>query len=395
MSSSPDTSSGTWRSPTSNLTVDYKLDVMERIRLEAHEGFKRIAHGGVELGGVLYGKRAENSIQILDWRPIHCSHARGPGFRLSDEDHEQLQQDLAEARQEPELRGLEPLGWFHSHTRSGLSLTPEDIELHNRHFGQFWQVALLLRPTAEPATRALFFAKDESGELLSDPESEAMLIERRPLSLPPDLSAPPQFEERAGQRPSRRPARGDDEPRRTRAAPPTPSTELSDWLRGEPGSRRLDEPERGPWRRSLASADLRREEEVAPPRAAPERVPPQPDIPAPVPPALLAEPPRTRMRWGVLWVAVLVAAAMVGSAYYYRVVSTEAATGISLGVEDVEGQLRVHWNRGAPAILAAEEAELLVKDGSVNRQIKLNKEELRKASLTYARQSDDVLLRMV
>lgn len=67
---------------------------------------------------------------------------------------------------------------------------------------------------------------------------------------------------------------------------------------------------------------------------------------------------------------------------------------LSLRVEDAEGQMHVSWNRASPAILEADGGLLEVIDGDSRAQVHLSAEELRKGSLTYLRQSEDVELRL-
>jgi len=48
----PNTESGVWQG-----TVAYSHAVMEQIRVAAVNGFNAFGHGGLEIGGVLYGER--------------------------------------------------------------------------------------------------------------------------------------------------------------------------------------------------------------------------------------------------------------------------------------------------------------------------------------------------
>jgi proteasome lid subunit RPN8/RPN11 len=66
----------------------------------------------------------------------------GPRFR-SPRDEERLKNVLAQVRNKSD--GLEPVGWYHSHTRSEIFLT-EDLDIHDRCFPDMWHVALVVRP---------------------------------------------------------------------------------------------------------------------------------------------------------------------------------------------------------------------------------------------------------
>ncbi len=138
---------------------------MEEIRGAACESLRQFANGGLEVGGVLFGTHQDNSIRILAWRPIACEHAEGPGLCLSVDDRRELVRQLLAAKQDPELHSLQPVGWFLSHMREGISLSASDIEIFDGYFGEPWQVTLVLLPDAEGAARAGFFAREAGGKL--------------------------------------------------------------------------------------------------------------------------------------------------------------------------------------------------------------------------------------
>src|SRR5579864_6394390 len=101
-----------WNAPEVRLTVEYAVEAMEEIRAAVSDGLQQLAHGGLEVGGVLFGSRLDNSIRILKWRPIACEHAEGPTLRLSTRDRIGLTRQLEVAKGDPDLAGLQPLGWF-------------------------------------------------------------------------------------------------------------------------------------------------------------------------------------------------------------------------------------------------------------------------------------------
>jgi hypothetical protein len=64
-----------WSTPEVSLTIEYAAEAMEQIRAAVCDGLQQLAHGGMEVGGVLFGLRFDNSIRIVKWRPISCEHA--------------------------------------------------------------------------------------------------------------------------------------------------------------------------------------------------------------------------------------------------------------------------------------------------------------------------------
>ncbi len=143
---------------------------MEAVRAAVIDGYSQLTRGGLEVGGVLFGRRDGETLHVAASLPISCQHAYGPTFTLSDSDLVGLAKSLKSSSARPGLRGLEPVGWYHSHTRSGLEFSEHDLEVHNRCFPEAWQVALVLRPEWMKPTRAAFFVRDAQGIPRQDPE---------------------------------------------------------------------------------------------------------------------------------------------------------------------------------------------------------------------------------
>jgi len=182
---------GVWEAEDGRRVV-YSNAVLEEIRSAAVEGLLAAPHGGVEVGGVLFGDYEGGVVRVTAQRPLACEHALGPGFRLSGKDQSALAELLEQAAQQ----GLRPVGWYHSHTRSGLELSEEDRLIHHRYFSQDWQVALVVRPYRIDDTRACFFwAPGEGPTLPAAGQGEFRLIPRparsRTLPQPGERQARP------------------------------------------------------------------------------------------------------------------------------------------------------------------------------------------------------------
>jgi proteasome lid subunit RPN8/RPN11 len=152
------------------LAIECTPEVMEQVRAAVVDGYYRLVRGGLEVGGLLLGRRDGETLHVTASRPIPCQHAYGPTFTLSDSDLEGLEKLLEASSSEPGLTGLVPVGWYHSHTRSDLELSGRDLEVHNRWFPEVWQVALVLRPERMRPTRAAFYVPDAQGVLRQEPE---------------------------------------------------------------------------------------------------------------------------------------------------------------------------------------------------------------------------------
>src|SRR3954451_17567198 len=113
---------------------------------------------------------------------MECEHAFGPSFVLSPRDLARLGDQIAAANREPNTRVV---GWYHSHTRSEIFLSEQDLEIHNRFFPEPWQLALVLKPHTFQPMRAGFFFRENSGAIHTEaPYSEIVL---QPLPMRPAL----------------------------------------------------------------------------------------------------------------------------------------------------------------------------------------------------------------
>jgi proteasome lid subunit RPN8/RPN11 len=320
--------------------------VMEELRVAAEEGFQKIPHGGIEIGAILLGTHDENTVRVLEWRPMECEHARGPGFVMSERDLAAVETLMAQCVTAPELRGLEVVGWFHTHTRSKVFLSPDDLALFNRFFPQPWQVSLVMRVTKDRAPSAGFFPRGADGLVKCDSTPEfAVLSDPAALLGPTRMTALRKGGlSRRDVRPIRAAAAGDAEPQAARGALP--------------------------------------EAAAAGPRAVP--------IPIPLP-----APEETRFPWkwiGIAASAILALASVVAVSRGW--LRTDTPQTASLRLEGVGNQVLVRWDHGSYAVMRAERGTVLIMDGSARKVVELNLEDVQRGMLVYQRQSEDVEVRL-
>jgi hypothetical protein len=154
--------------------------ILGELAAAALEGLCRLRRGGLEIGGVLYGRREPGRITIEAARDLDCEHALGPAFRLSDADWDRLAAMLSGPASDPELEGLEAVGWYVSHTRCGLELTEHDLEIFSRCFRDPAHFALVLNPSRLQPARAGYFARAVDGTvLLNAPITEFCIEQKR------------------------------------------------------------------------------------------------------------------------------------------------------------------------------------------------------------------------
>jgi hypothetical protein len=148
-----------WRCGDPSLDVRCHGRVASEMAAAAFENSRRVGRGGLEIGGVLLGRRNGNVRLITEWLPIPCEHSRGPACLLSERDERALRAALDNALAE----GLEVIGLFVSHCRSSLAVTDADVELLNRFFPDPAQVLLLLKPGMDASARARLGLRHPSG----------------------------------------------------------------------------------------------------------------------------------------------------------------------------------------------------------------------------------------
>jgi len=330
------------------IEIEYAVAALEEVCAHAVDGLFRFRHGGMEVGGVLFGTADGDRIRILTYRPLECEHAFGPRFVLSERDRAALKELLYAPRREPELRGLEPVGWYHSHTRSGVELSPRDLEIYDSYFPQRWQVALVVRPDHYGPARAGFFFRERTGAVQADYSYDEFtsLARRHGLAPEPGVEAQEPAKPAAPAPPERQPRRA--------PAPPAPDPVLP---------------------RAPAIA----EREVEP-------------QPLEIPSFARAEPWRgKKWVWALLAVA-LVSAAALGAVQYY--IQSAPQPSLALWVADVGGQLLIEWDRGARPIREASSATLEIQDGSQRVTRTLDRDMLREGSIDYQRLADVVDVRL-
>jgi proteasome lid subunit RPN8/RPN11 len=185
----------TWRIRQCPFLIDCSLAVLEQIRRTV-ERARSVQGNEREAGGVLFGIYEPGRISILAAKPLPCEYAMGPGFVLSENDEKTLAGLGSSPTSDPELSGLQALGWYHSHLRSKIFLSPRDREVHSRHFGAPFQVALVVRPRSGGPLRAGFFFQEANGGMRSDSSYEEFTIAApAPVAPEPKRTAVPKREE--------------------------------------------------------------------------------------------------------------------------------------------------------------------------------------------------------
>ncbi|MBV8571055.1 MAG: hypothetical protein JO319_10615 [Acidobacteriaceae bacterium] len=155
-----------WQTPDTAITVVYSLPLFHEIDFVVNEAYRSIPRGGIEVGGLLFGRKEASGVRIEAFRTVECEHARGPSFVLSENDLEKLARQLSTFDADPELSALEPVGWFVSHSRSVLEMREQEAEWFNRFFQPAGSIAVLAKPERFQPTRFVFLIRGTDGQML-------------------------------------------------------------------------------------------------------------------------------------------------------------------------------------------------------------------------------------
>jgi hypothetical protein len=143
------------------VVVHLHLEVVEGLLSEVMREFRAAPMSGAEIGGILIGTVEEGDpsiVRIEDYEPVECENPHGASYVLED-DGEDFE-DVCEQWRPDESRPYYAVGYFRSHARPGLSLAPEDLDLLDCFFPAPSDVALLIKPYANQASKAGFFFRE-------------------------------------------------------------------------------------------------------------------------------------------------------------------------------------------------------------------------------------------
>ncbi len=353
--SEPQTKFHYWPVEGLPVQVEFTLAVLEEVAATAVDGLYRFRHGGMEVGGVLYGTAEQGVVRITAFRPLDCDHAFGPRFVLSEKDRAAMTALLELPATDPALQGLTAVGWYHSHTRSDIALSPRDVEIYDRFFPGPTQVALVLRPENYGTSRAGFFLREANGVMRTESSYHEFAIRPRRHGMvlteqePPTAQQPPAAKApAAAARPQVHTTRLLFQPSRPR---PTPNPD-ADGAEADEGE--------------------------------------TPNLPS----FTNADTMGGRKWW--IWVAVglfLVVLGGVGLEAYDRY--SGAPPTLYLWVADIGGQLLIDWDRTAPPVRSAEKGKLEIMDGNRPVTVDIPLERLKEGSIDFVRTSDTVDVKLV
>ena len=354
-----------WQPPGAPVSVKIRLDVIEAMSAEVIEGFSALRRRGVEVGGLLIGRR-ENAIVFIDrYERVPCEYRFGPSYILSNQDKANFQETWARLHNNG---NLSIVGFYRSHTRKDLRLEQSDLEIVHRWFNDEASIFLIVKPLDIAHLTAEFFFW-ENGALPMQSAGREFAFRATGAGgvaeLKPQVLAPPP----AAPQPAPSPILRDGDVQ-SKELPPPP---IPQFLRSKTGP----PPERsflGRYWEALTALLLvlcaaglfwwqhssDNDSDSAEPPAVATRAAPSAPSPSPAP------------------------------------VTGDVPAPVSLGLEvrPAPGEWRVTWKRDLPVIQNARRGVLAIDDGAPRKQIGLDRGQLRVGNLRYRPSSDDVSFRL-
>lgn len=346
-----------WEIPGKPVAVHLHLDVVDRMAAEVMRGFGAVPKRGAEVGGVLLGtiEHGEQTIvRVEDFEPVACEYRRGPSYLFTGEERDSFAG--AVARWEPDAaRPAYAVGYFRSHTREGLSLAAEDLDLLDEFFPAPENIALLVKPFATKVSQAGFFIREDG-----------VFPQETPLEFP--------FRRRE----------------MTGEAPPPRRSLYERRPRGWEAPRSP-----GPAPVSLEAAGYAGEEPYDPPSE---------PVFEPQPAYATTTSPRTRLR-GWVWIPLSFIFLLLGVVLGYQAAVTLSPQlnagrqapnlALNLTASRTGNSLTVRWNRDALAVRNAQSAVLDIQDGGLSKSVDLEVADLRNGTVIYQNSSNAVRFRLV
>jgi hypothetical protein len=330
-----------WELPGKPVVVHLSLALIDRLSAEVMRGFGLVPKRGAEVGGLLLGTIEQGSptiVRVEDFEQVPCDYKRGPSYLFTADD--------GSAFDEACTRSTSAVGYFRSHTREGMSLAPEDIEIMEQYFPSPSSVVLLIRPFATKVSIASFFFREDG-----------LFQSAAPLEFP--------FRYRE--------------------------------LTGQEAPQRRPMIERMPRRRDV-------EIEAAPPRVdhepefidEPRRARPAPGF---LPPA------KTRSKGGGVWLPLSFVFLLLGVVLGYQAAVTMGAKASSAGaagdyslgltVTKEGANLSVKWDREASAVKAAQKGVLEIEDGGKTKLVDLDAAQLSNGNIVFTNSTGTVHFRLI
>ena len=333
-----------WEVPGKQVSIHLHYDVVDRLLAEVQRGFGSMPRRGAEVGGLLLGSSELTdrlTVRIEDYEPVPCTYMNGPSYLLSERDLHEFADSYDRWRSGPDRR-IYAVGYYRSHTRDGLNITPEDMSLIKKYLPPPKSVALLIKPFATKVSIAGFFFW-EDGTMHSASTYLEFPFRRKELG--------------GG-------VAGVERPGSARTSEPAVGAEF------EPGFVNTGE-EGNPASGQEASPSVVK--------------------------------PETFARKGWVWIPLSFIFLFLGVLLGFQAAlslqkkpqsDSSDPYSLALSVAKSGDSLNIRWDRQAPAIRGALRGVLFINDGAYHKQLDLDPSQLQIGSVIYRRVSGDVAFKL-
>ena len=349
-----------WEPVGKPVSIEIDLKFVDRLGIDVMRAYGAVPHRGLEIGGILLGSADSGeklTAKIEDFEPVLSKHESGPSYTLSGKGHESFLEALQRWQPQPG-RQMRAIGFYRSHTREGLSLSEEDLELLSRYFSESSDIALLIKPFAtRPPLAGLFFR--EEGAIKSDSSYMEFPFRRREL--------------------------GGGEPERNSVSDRHFINE-SDAPTDASGGLAITDSAFGASSSSINGKQQLGLDDII------DRDKPMSSIRSP------------KLRGGWVWIPLSFIFLLLGTVLGFQVALSVRSQvtntpqqdpyELSLTASPSADSVHLRWDRQSPAIRRAQRGVLVINDSGTEKTVELDVGHLRNGSVIYRRATDDVQFRL-
>lgn len=347
---------------------------VDRLLQEVMRGFGAMPRRGVEMGGVLLGwvdrSGATPVVVVEDYEPVPCQHTRGATYLLSEQELSRFDETVAKWGYS-EGKQSYAVGYYRSHTREGLGMSDEDLELFNKSLPDPAAICLLVKPFATRVSQAGIFIR-ENGGVRAQSSYQEFPFRRRELgggaSEPVNATAPIMQETAAA------------------AAPPPTSTPAT----SPPifsSFQRTRSPISDMATSSIAASPITSD-----------------DLKLGLPTSKTDPKTGSKMKSGWVWIPLSFIFLLLGTMLGFQVALSlnkqlpasirPDMYSLHLTVTPVGDSLHVRWARDAAPIHEQAKGALIISDAGAQKTVSLDPDQLQNGSVVYKRASNDVRFRL-
>lgn len=161
--------------------VSWRSGLLEQVRSFAGSTYVSRSGKGSDVGGVFYGHKDGEGIQVNTWRPIARGKDATAHFYLDSKDEQVFGRMLKNLASDLTLDGLEVVGWFRSRSKGEPILDAQDVCFHEKFLDLPWQFVMVIRPSHQRPAEAGVFLRNSEGEFEPNHPTASMSLQPGPV----------------------------------------------------------------------------------------------------------------------------------------------------------------------------------------------------------------------